>query len=62
MPDSNSSPDIVCKIVIIGEAGVGKTSVIRRFTDDEFAHSFGATVGELNYFMRSCLNLNFFLI
>ena len=38
--------DIVCKIVIIGDSGVGKTCVMRRFTDDEFSLNFIATIGE----------------
>ena len=38
--------DITCKLVIIGDSGVGKTSVMRRFTDDEFSVSFIGTVGK----------------
>ena len=38
--------DIISKIVIIGDSGVGKTCVMRRFTDDEFSYNFVATIGK----------------
>ena len=33
------------KIVILGHFGVGKTSLIRRFTDNEFKSDYKATIG-----------------
>ena len=44
--DSDRRADITCKLVMIGDSGVGKTSVMRRFTDDEFSVSFIATIGK----------------
>ncbi|CAK8695573.1 unnamed protein product [Clavelina lepadiformis] len=35
----------VCKVVMIGDSGVGKTCVIRRFIDNEFSYNFVATIG-----------------
>jgi small GTP-binding protein len=35
----------VCKLVFLGEHGVGKTAVIHRLTDDEFRHNLKATIG-----------------
>jgi hypothetical protein len=37
--------DYVLKLLIIGDAGVGKTSILTRFTDDAFGESLGATIG-----------------
>jgi len=33
------------KILIIGESGVGKSSLLLRFTDDRFDVEMGATIG-----------------
>uniref|UniRef100_A0A671PH99 Ras-related protein Rab-18-B-like n=2 Tax=Sinocyclocheilus TaxID=75365 RepID=A0A671PH99_9TELE len=33
------------KILIIGESGVGKSSLLLRFTDDTFDPEIGATIG-----------------
>ena len=54
--------DMVCKLVIIGDTGVGKTSVMRRFTDDEFSYNFVATIGKFLLLMRalSCYFLFYF--
>ena len=38
-------PDIVCKIIIIGDSGVGKTTVARRFTRNSFSESLSETFG-----------------
>ena len=38
------------KILIIGESGVGKSSLLLRFTDDVFDTQLSATIGSLNLF------------
>jgi small GTP-binding protein len=47
-PQSKSpdrSPDLTLKIIIIGDAEVGKTSTILRYTDDAFKRSYIPTIG-----------------
>ncbi|KAK4470392.1 hypothetical protein MN116_005613 [Schistosoma mekongi] len=33
------------KLILLGDSGVGKTSLIRRFVDDRFIHDEAATIG-----------------
>ena len=33
------------KVVIIGEKGVGKTSLVQRYTDDKFSENVDTTIG-----------------
>lgn len=40
-----SKPNIVKKICLIGDFGVGKTSLIRRFVDHQFSQDYLSTVG-----------------
>jgi len=35
------------KILVLGESGVGKTSIIRRFTDELYQESYISTIGVL---------------
>lgn len=37
--------DYLFKIVIIGNSSVGKSSLLRRFSDDQFQESYLATIG-----------------
>jgi GTPase SAR1 family protein len=37
--------DYLFKIVIIGTSSVGKSSILRRFSDDCFQESYPATIG-----------------
>lgn len=37
--------DYVVKFVVVGDSGVGKTAIIKRFADNEFLTSFAPTVG-----------------
>lgn len=37
--------DEIVKIVLIGDSGVGKTSILRRITDDDFSNNFISTIG-----------------
>ena len=37
--------DYLFKIVIVGNSSVGKSSLLRRFADDQFQESYLATIG-----------------
>ncbi len=37
--------DYTYKVVLVGNSSVGKTSLLRRFTDDNFEGSYLATIG-----------------
>ncbi|KAJ1448352.1 putative Rab18 family GTPase [Pelagophyceae sp. CCMP2097] len=40
-----SDYDHLLKILLIGDAGVGKSSILLRFTDDTFDQNLGSTIG-----------------
>ncbi len=42
---SNREYDYLFKLVIIGNSGVGKSSVLLRFADDQFNESYITTIG-----------------
>ena len=37
--------DYIFKLLLIGDSGVGKSSVLLRFSDDTYTDSFIATIG-----------------
>lgn len=39
------SQQLQYKVVLIGDSSVGKSSLLRRFTDDSFEESYLATIG-----------------
>mmetsp|Transcript_28542 Transcript_28542/g.50253 ORF Transcript_28542/g.50253 Transcript_28542/m.50253 type:complete len:206 (+) Transcript_28542:72-689(+) len=41
----NPAPDHLFKLVIIGDAGVGKSSLLLRFTEDNFSTNYISTIG-----------------
>ena len=45
MSDSEEKKAIPCKVVLIGESGVGKTSIISRYMTDKFSATLGSTPG-----------------
>lgn len=42
---NNREYDYLFKLVIIGNSGVGKSSVLLRFSDDNFSESYLTTIG-----------------
>ena len=37
--------DILCKVLLIGDSGVGKTCLLLRFANDGFSSAFITTIG-----------------
>ncbi|EOD40734.1 Rab8, rab family GTPase [Emiliania huxleyi CCMP1516] len=44
--------DVLIKLLLIGDSGVGKSSILVRFADDSFSQSFIATIG-IDFKIRS---------
>ena len=40
--------DLLFKLLLIGDSGVGKTCLLFRFSDDAFNTTFISTIGELS--------------
>ncbi|KAF0686946.1 Aste57867_21294 [Aphanomyces stellatus] len=47
----SSSGDPVCKLILLGNGSVGKSSIIARFVDDGFARQYKQTIG-LDFFEK----------
>lgn len=53
--------DYLFKLLLIGDSGVGKTSILFRFSEDAFNISFISTIGKLfclcttGYCQKSCI-------
>lgn len=48
--------DLLFKLLLIGDSGVGKTCILFRFSDDAFTSTFISTIGEsknFNFFFKS---------
>ena len=43
--DDTITPDISCKGILIGEAGVGKSCILHRLVSDEFREDYEVTIG-----------------
>lgn len=52
--------DFKLQIIIIGSRGVGKTSLMERFTDDTFCEACKSTVGEERWCVYGTWSVNFF--
>jgi len=44
--DSDDAFDFLFKIVLIGDAGVGKTCVVQRFKSGTYVERHGSTIGD----------------
>lgn len=49
---SNSGFDFLIRMILIGDTGVGKTSLIMRFSEETFTPQHIATIGK--YFVLIC--------
>lgn len=52
------SYDYVLKFVIVGSSSVGKSSILRRFADDEFEESYISTIGIDFRFKYGCFEID----
>lgn len=46
--------DLLFKLLLIGDSGVGKTCVLFRFSDDAFNTTFISTIGKKSQGCRHC--------
>ena len=44
-PRKNDKYDLMAKVIIIGDSGIGKTVLITRFCESTFKESYVATIG-----------------
>lgn len=44
----------IFKVVFVGDSGVGKSSFIHRFCNDNFNPTFSATIGRFYIFLYHC--------
>jgi GTPase SAR1 family protein len=49
--------DLLFKLLLIGDSGVGKTCILFRFSDDAFTTTFISTIG--NYLIKLTLKIRF---
>lgn len=48
--------DLLFKLLLIGDSGVGKTCVLFRYADDTFNTTFISTIGK-SHWLRVCLTV-----
>lgn len=54
--------DLLFKLLLIGDSGVGKTCILFRFSDDAFTSTFISTIGMFLQEMLRILNNQFVII
>ncbi len=53
---SNNDPDFVHKLVLLGDSGVGKTSLVQRYVYDSLSPDVGRTIGAVLHVKKIELN------
>lgn len=50
--DSEDEPEqLQCKVILLGDGAIGKTSIAMRFTEDYFAKQYKQTIG-VDFFIK----------
>jgi GTPase SAR1 family protein len=47
--DSDNCSSCLIKIILVGNASVGKTNLVRRYVENEFEMDFEPTIGKILY-------------
>lgn len=55
MSSASDSLDHIFKILLIGDAGVGKSSILLQFTDNCFDSNLQSTIGMTNCNQAACM-------
>ena len=50
--------DLLFKLLLIGDSGVGKTCLLFRFSDDAFNTTFISTIGNVAVVLPNCVGLS----
>ncbi|XP_075584813.1 RAS oncogene family member Rab10 isoform X2 [Dermatophagoides farinae] len=60
---SKKNYDLLFKLLLIGDSGVGKTCILFRFSDDAFQTTFISTIGLFNFlYLFDCIFIYHYLI
>jgi Ras-related protein Rab-32 len=58
MEDENNVIEYLLKVLVVGDLGVGKTSLIQRYVHNIFSREYKATIGFIFCFFRFYLIFN----
>lgn len=53
---SKDTYDLLIKVLLIGNSGVGKTQILLRYTENQFKTSFLSTIGIILIYFQSIRN------
>jgi len=54
--NTDTSPEIQFKVIIIGDSGIGKTSLLLRYVDDVFSPSFSMSTIGVDFRFKTIMN------